>query len=100
MRLVRWFAKFLMSILILLDAYSALQLWAYGPPTMTIDEKLTKAGELSFKIVRVPMSAQDYLLLVFVIVLHVALVWFLWWSKRRIAPMLRQNSSLPLGTRD
>jgi hypothetical protein len=89
MRLVRWFAKVLLSILVLCDAYSALQLWKHGPRMMMTDEKVTKAGELSFKVVRVPLSAQDYLLIVFVVALQVALVWFLWWSRRKVAPVLR-----------
>jgi hypothetical protein len=84
MRLIRWAAKFLLSILILCDAYSALQLWKHGPRLMMTDEKITKAGELSFKIARVPLNAQDYLLIVFVVALQVALIWFLWCSRRKI----------------
>lgn len=84
MRLICWAAKFLLSILILCDAYSALQLWKHGPRLMMTDEKITKAGELSFKIARVPLSAQDYLLIVFVVAMQVALIWFLWWSRRKI----------------
>jgi glucan phosphoethanolaminetransferase (alkaline phosphatase superfamily) len=100
MRLIRWFAKVLLSILVLLDAYSALQLWTYGPPLVITDSKMTKTGEYSFKVARAPLSAQDYLLIVFVIALQVALVWFLWWSKRKIVPVLRQNSIQVLGIRD
>ena len=85
MRLIRLAAKVLLCILVLCDAYSALQLWKHGPRLMMADEKITKAGELSFKIARVPLSAQDYLLIVFVVALQVALIWFLWWSRRKIA---------------
>jgi hypothetical protein len=48
-------------------------------------DRVKEAGELSFKMVRVSPSASDWAILVVVIGLQVALVWFIWWSKRRIA---------------
>jgi hypothetical protein len=51
-------------------------------------DRVKEAGELSFKMVRVPVSASDWTILVAVIGLQVALVWFLWWSRRKIAGTL------------
>jgi hypothetical protein len=47
-------------------------------------DRVKEAGELSFKMVRVPVSASDWTILVAVIGLQVALVWFLWWSRRKV----------------
>jgi hypothetical protein len=51
-------------------------------------DRVKEAGELSFKMVRVQPSASDWTILVVVIGLQVALVWFLWWSRHNIARTL------------
>jgi hypothetical protein len=48
-------------------------------------DKVKETGEIGFKWVRVPISASDWTVLTAVIALQVALVWFLWWSRRKIA---------------
>jgi hypothetical protein len=77
--------KVLLSILVLLDSYSAWQLWRHGPPMVTTDIREIIPGEVTFKMTPAPLGPYDYLVLVFVIVLQVALVGFLWWSRRKIA---------------
>ena len=52
---------------------------------VTLD-KVKETGELSFKMIRVPLGASDWTILVVVIALQVALVWFLWRFRRKIAP--------------
>lgn len=47
-------------------------------------DKVKETGELSFKMVRVPLSASDYVVFGAVIALQVALVWFLWRSRRKV----------------
>jgi hypothetical protein len=49
------------------------------------DERVTRDGGYSFKVARAPVSAHDWTELAVVIALQVALIWFLWWSKRKIA---------------
>jgi hypothetical protein len=46
--------------------------------------EMVATGEQSFKMVRIPVSASDWTTLVAVIALQVALVVFLWWSRRKI----------------
>jgi hypothetical protein len=48
-------------------------------------DTVKETGELSFKMVRIPLSASDWAVLVAVIALQVALAGFLWWSRRKIA---------------
>jgi len=48
----------------------------------------TGPGEVSFRMTPAPLSTYDYLVVVVVIALQVALVWFLWWSRRKIAGTL------------
>ena len=52
---------------------------------VVISDRIKEAGELLFKMVRVPLSPSDWTILVVVIALQVALIGFLWWSRRRIA---------------
>jgi hypothetical protein len=85
MRFARRVVKVLLSILVLCEMYVAWQLWRYGLPTEVTDVRETKPGEISFRLTPAPVSARDYLVLVVVIVLQVALVGFLWWSRRKIA---------------
>jgi hypothetical protein len=47
--------------------------------------EMVATGEQLFKWVRIPMSASDWTILVTTIALQVALVWFLWWSRRKVA---------------
>jgi hypothetical protein len=79
MQLARLAAKVLLSLIVLCETGVAWQLWRHGPP-MNME-----AGELGFKMVRVPLSASDWTILAAVIALQVALVGFLWWSRRIIA---------------
>jgi hypothetical protein len=58
----------------------AWRLWTHGPPM-----EMVATGEFSFKVVRVPLSASDWTILAAVIAVQVALIWFLWWSRRKIA---------------
>jgi hypothetical protein len=87
MRLARSAAKVLLSILVLCEVFCALQLWIHGPPMdmVVTSDKIKETGELSFKMVRVPIGPEDYLALVAVIALQVALTGFLWRSRRKIA---------------
>jgi len=52
---------------------------------VVLSDRVKEAGELSFKMVPVPPSASDWTILAAVIALQVALIGFLWWSRRRIA---------------
>ena len=87
MRLARFSAKVLLILIILFETGVAWQLWRHGPPMQMVvtSDKVKEAGELSFKWVRVPMSASDWTILVAVIASQVALIGFLWWSRRKIA---------------
>ena len=85
MRLARQSAKALLILIVLCETMFAWELWLHGPPMVVSDEKVTKAGEYSFKVARAPLIAEDWTVLVSVIVLQVALVGFLWWSRRKIA---------------
>jgi len=87
MRRIRFAAKVLLTLIVLCETGVAWRLWRHGPPMEMVvtSDRVKEAGELSFKMVRVPPSASDWAILVVVIGLQVALVWFIWWSKRRIA---------------
>jgi hypothetical protein len=85
MRLARRAVKVLLSILVLFEAYSAWQFWRHGPPMVVTGVREMKPDGISFRMTPAPLTALDYLVLVIVIALQVALVWFLWWSKRRVA---------------
>lgn len=87
MRLARGVAKALLTFMVLCEIGVAWQLWRHGPPMkmVVVSDRVKEAGELSFKMVRVPPSASDWAILAAVIALQIALVGFLWWSRRRIA---------------
>ena len=90
MQLARLVAKVLLTFIVLCETGVAWRLWRHGPPMEMVitSDRVKEAGELSFKMVRVPVSASDWTILVAVIGLQVALVWFLWWSRRKIAGTL------------
>jgi hypothetical protein len=85
MRLARLAAKVLLILIVLCETGVAWRLWRHGPPMEMVitSDKVKEAGESSFKMVRIPLRAEDYLTIIGVIALQVALVIFLWWSKRR-----------------
>jgi hypothetical protein len=83
--LARKAAKALLGILVFCEVLFAWELWIHGPPMVVTSEKVTKAGEYSFKVAQAPPSASDWTILVAVIALQVALVVFLWWSRRKVA---------------
>lgn len=87
MRLARLAAKVLMILIVLCEIGVAWRLWRHGPPMEMVvtSDKVKEAGELSFRMVRIPPSASDWTILMAVIALQVALVVFLWWSRRKIA---------------
>jgi hypothetical protein len=87
MRRIRFAAKVLLILSVLCEILVAWELWRHGPPMDMVitSDRVKETGELSFKMVRVPPSASDWTILVVVIGLQVALVWFIWWSRRRIA---------------
>ena len=87
MRWARRAAEVLLILIVLCETGVAWQLWRHGPPMEMVvtSDKVKETGELSFKMVRVPLSASDYVVFAVVIALQVALVWFLWWSRRKIA---------------
>jgi hypothetical protein len=78
-------AKALLILIVLCEMGVAWQLWRHGPQMMATDVRETGSGEVSFRMVPVPPSHSDYLVLAVVIAVQVALIWFLWWSKRKIA---------------
>ena len=80
MQLARQAAKALLISIVLCETGVAWQLWRHGPPM-----EMVATGEQLFKWVRIPMSASDWTTLLAVIALQVALVVFLWWSRRKIA---------------
>jgi len=80
MRLARLAAKVLLTLIVLCETGVAWRLWRHGPPM-----EMVATGEQLFKWVRIPMSASDWTILVTTIALQVALVWFLWWSRRKVA---------------
>ena len=90
MQLARLVAKVLLTFIVLCETGVAWRLWRHGPPMEMVitSDRVKEAGELSFKMVRVPPSASDWAILVVVIGLQVALVWFIWWSKRKNAGAL------------
>lgn len=79
MRLVRQTAKALLILIVLCETGVAWHLWRHGPPM-----KMVATGEQLFKWVRIPMSASDWMIIPAVIALQVALIGFLWRSRRRI----------------
>ena len=87
MRWARQAAEVLLILIVLCETGVAWQLWRHGPPMEMVvtSDKIKETGELSFRMVRIPLSASDWTTLAVVIVLQVALVGFLWWSNRRIA---------------
>lgn len=86
MRLARQTAKALLILIVLCETAVAWQLWRHGPPMqmVVVSDRVKEAGELSFKMVRVPPSASDWTILAAVIALQVALIGFLRWFRRRI----------------
>ena len=87
MRLARWVAKTLLILIVLCEIEFAWHLWRHGPPMEMVvtSDKVRETGEVSFKMVRIPISASDWTMLVTVIALQIALIGFLWWSSSKIA---------------
>jgi hypothetical protein len=87
MELARGVAKAFLIFIVVCEMGVAWQLWRHGPPmeAVVVSDKVKEAGEVSFKMVRVPPSASDWTVLAAVIALQFALVGFLSWSRRRIA---------------
>jgi hypothetical protein len=87
MRLARGVAQALLIFIVLCEVGVAWRLWRHGPPVemVAVGDRVKEAGELSFKMVRVPPSASDWTILAAVIALQIALLGFLRWSRRRIA---------------
>ena len=87
MRLARQTAKALLILIVHCETGVAWQLWRHGPPMemVVVSDRVKEAGELSFKMVRVPPSASDWTKLAVVIALQVALIGFLWLPRHRIA---------------
>ena len=69
MRPVRFAAKFPLILIVLCAALVAWELWIHGPPMdmVVTSDKVKETGELSLKVVRVPVSASDWTMLVAVI---------------------------------
>jgi hypothetical protein len=84
MRLARLAAKVLLILIVLCETGVAWRLWRHGPPM-----EMVATGEQLFKWVRIPLSASDWTMLMVVIALQVALVVFLWWSRRAGCPTSR-----------
>jgi hypothetical protein len=80
MRWARRAAEVLLILIVLCETGVAWQLWRHGPPM-----EMVATGNQLFKWVRIPLSASDWRIFVTTIALQVALVWFLWWSRRKIA---------------
>jgi len=87
MRFARSAAKVLLAYIVLCELGVAWQLWRHGPPMEMVvtSDKMKEAGEVSFKMVRVPPSTSDWTILAAVIAPQVGLIAFLWWSRRRAA---------------
>ena len=87
MRLARLAAKVLLTLIVLCEMGVAWRLWRHGPPMEMVitSDRVKEAGELSFKMVRISPSASDWTIFATVIALQVALVVFLWRSRRKIA---------------
>jgi len=90
MRRIRFAAKVLLTLIVLCETVVAWRLWRHGPPMEMVvtSDRVKEAGELSFKMVRVSPSASDWAILVVVVGLQVALLWFIWWSRRKVAGTL------------
>lgn len=101
MQLARLAAKVLLTLIVLCETGVAWQLWRYGIPMewVATSDKIGETGKISWKMVRVPLSASGWTILVAVIALQVALVVFLWWSRRRIAGSAGAFGPSQLGTR-
>ena len=84
MRVARRVAKILLSLMVFIDALCGWELWRHGPP-MTISGEEVKHGEASFRMTQAPLGAYDYVALIVLISIQLALLAFLWWSRRRIA---------------
>ena len=80
MQLTRFAAKVLLTLIVLCETGVAWRLWRHGPPM-----EMVTTGEELFKWVRIPLSASGWAMFAAVIALQVALVVFLWWSRRKIA---------------
>ncbi len=83
MRLARLAAKVLLNLIVLCETGVAWRLWRHGPPM-----EMVTTGEQLFNWVRIPLSASDWTIFAAVIALQVALVWFLWWSRRKICGVM------------
>lgn len=84
MRLARQAAKGLLIFIALCETGVAWQLWKRGRPMEMVvtSDKVKEAGEISFKMVPIRPSASDYALLTVVLAFQLALIGFLWWSRR------------------
>jgi hypothetical protein len=85
MHLARRAAKALLVLFILCDVLFAWEWWRHGPPMVASGGEEIKPGEVTFRMTPAPLTAHDYVVLAIVLASQVALVWFLWWSRRKIA---------------
>ena len=85
MKVARQTAKTLLVLFFLFDVLVAWELWRHGPPIVISQWEEIKPGEVSFRMVKAPVTVHDYIALTIVVALHVALLVFLWWSGKRTA---------------
>jgi hypothetical protein len=84
MRRLKLAASSVLVILLLFDALLVNEYYRYGPP-VKVEGIEGRLGEAVFKVEKIPLSGQDWTMLVALITLHGFVIYVLWRLRRKIA---------------
>lgn len=79
---LRWSTKLLLGVVIFLDAVVVFQIWRNGPPTKEVWTEI-KPGVDAVRVTRVPFTAMDWLGLVVILAVNVAVLYVFWRFRKR-----------------
>ena len=82
MKLIRRAIKIMSVLLILFDLVLVWEMYRYGPPMVMSGAHEVRPGEAAFSVSRVPISIQDWAMLLALLGAHALLIYLLWRFRR------------------
>ena len=86
MRWFMWLAKGALLLLVLVDSLVVYERWKYGSMIVATNTTTVGPGETAFKIGKVPLSTQDWMVLGSLILAHILVIWLIWWFRHKPNP--------------
>jgi hypothetical protein len=83
MKFVRFIAKVLLTVLLLLDVDLIWHLWRYGRPHVLKMKEVSPGGDISISSTPIPMTIRDWAALAVLLAVHGVLICFLLRSRRK-----------------